>query len=52
LRVDGAARDVIQAPKPEPRIISYEISDYEWTAINPMLPNKPRSIRRVTTVAC
>ena len=30
----------------------YEISDYEWTAIKPMLPNKPRGIRRVTTVAC
>jgi len=21
----------------------YELSDYEWTAIKPMLPNKPRS---------
>jgi transposase len=20
----------------------YELSDYEWTAIKPMLPNKPR----------
>jgi transposase len=25
----------------------YELSDYEWTAINPMLPNKPRGVRRV-----
>ena len=25
----------------------YELSDYEWTAIKPMLPNKPRGIRRV-----
>ena len=25
----------------------YELSDYEWTAIKPMLPNKPRSVRRV-----
>ena len=25
----------------------YELSDYEWTAINPMLPNKPRWVRRV-----
>lgn len=24
-----------------------ELSDYEWTAIKPMLPNKPRGIRRV-----
>jgi transposase len=30
----------------------YEPSDCEWTAIKPMLPNKPRRIRRVTTVAC
>src|ERR1700704_4769098 len=45
--VDGSARDVIQAPKPEPRIMRYELSDYEWTAIKPMLPNKPRGVRRV-----
>ncbi len=25
----------------------YELSDHEWTAIKPMLPNKPRSVRRV-----
>ena len=25
----------------------YELSDYEWTAIKPMLPNKPRGGRRV-----
>jgi transposase len=30
----------------------YELSDYEWTAIKPMLPNKPRGVRRVMTVAC
>jgi hypothetical protein len=23
----------------------YELSDYEWTAIKPMLPNKPRPSR-------
>src|SRR6185436_9813991 len=46
-RLDGSARDVIQAPKPEPRIMRYELSDYEWTAIKPMLPNKPRGVRRV-----
>src|SRR6476620_6141653 len=44
---DGAARYVIQAPKPEPRIMRYELSDYEWTAIKPMLPNKTRGVRRV-----
>ena len=46
LRVDGAARDVIQAPKPEPRNMRYELSDYEWTAIKPMLPNKPRCAKQ------
>ena len=25
----------------------YELSDYEWPAIKPMLPNKPRGVRRV-----
>ena len=25
----------------------YELSDYEWTAIRPMLPNRPRGVRRV-----
>jgi transposase len=25
----------------------YELGDYEWTAIKPMLSNKPRGIRRV-----
>jgi hypothetical protein len=41
------AVDVIQAPKLEPRIMRYELSDYERTAIKPMLPNNPRGIRRV-----
>jgi hypothetical protein len=38
---------VIQAPKPEPRIMRYELSDYEWAAIKPVLPNKPRGVPRV-----
>ena len=25
----------------------YELSDYEWSVIRPMLPNKPRCIPRV-----
>jgi transposase len=38
---------VIQAPKVEPRIMRYELSDYVWGVIKPMLPNKPRGIPRV-----
>jgi hypothetical protein len=45
MRLEGIVADVIQAPKLEPRIMRYELSDYEWTAIKPMLPNKPRGIR-------
>ena len=47
LRVDDPAVGVIQALKPEPQIMRYELNDFEWTAIKPMLPNKPRSVRRV-----
>jgi transposase len=25
----------------------HELSDYEWVAIKPMLPNKPRGVPRV-----
>ena len=25
----------------------HELSDYEWTVIRPMLPNKPRGVPRV-----
>jgi transposase len=25
----------------------YELTDYEWTAIKPMLPNKPRGVSRM-----
>ena len=29
----------------------YELSDYEWSVIKPMLPNKPRGIPRVDRTA-
>jgi transposase len=38
---------VIQAAKREPTDLRYELSDYEWIAITPMLPNKRRGVRRV-----
>jgi len=47
MRLRGIVADVIQAPKLEPRIMPYELSDYEGTAMKPMLPNKPRGIRGV-----
>jgi len=49
LPIDGAALHMIQAPKLEPRIMRYELTDYEWAAIKPFLPNKPRGVPRVTT---
>jgi hypothetical protein len=38
IAVDDAATSGIQAPKLEPRIMRYELSDYEWTAINRCCP--------------
>jgi hypothetical protein len=38
---------VIQALKLEPRMMRYELTDYEWAAIKPMLPNKPRGVPRI-----
>ena len=28
-------------------MMRYELTDYEWAAIRPMLPNKARGVRRV-----
>jgi transposase len=38
---------MIQAPKLELQIMRYELSDYEWAVVKPILPNKPRGIPRV-----
>jgi Putative transposase of IS4/5 family (DUF4096) len=38
---------VIQTPNLGARIMRYELADYEWVAIKPMLPNKPRGVPRV-----
>jgi transposase len=38
---------VIQARKMKARIMRYELTDPEWAAIKPMLPNKPRGVPRV-----
>ncbi|MGJ4944465.1 hypothetical protein ACQR1W_28140 [Bradyrhizobium sp. HKCCYLS1011] len=35
-----ASRTVIQYPKLGAGILRYELTNYEWTAIKPMLPNK------------
>ena len=45
--IDEGVFAVIQAPKREPRIMRYELSDHEWDVIKPMLPNKPRGAARV-----
>ncbi len=38
---------VIQAPEPGPRIMRYELTNFERTSIRPSLPNKPRGVPRV-----
>jgi transposase len=47
LGIDLLVPSVIQAPKLQLPIMRYELSDFEWSAIKPMLPNKPRGIPRV-----
>src|SRR5215467_13214752 len=45
--VEPDCRAVIQAPDWRGRIMRYELTDDEWAAIKPMLPNKPRGVPRV-----
>jgi len=45
--VEPALEAVIQTPKLGARIMRYELTDREWAAIKPMLPNKPRGVPRV-----
>ena len=45
--VEGVRSDMIQAFKPEARIIRHKLTDFEWAAIRPFLPNKPRGVPRV-----
>jgi transposase len=45
--VEGIGLDVIQTPKPGPRIMRYVLTDFEWAAIWWFLPDKPRGIPRV-----
>jgi hypothetical protein len=44
---EASPRVVNQAPKMRARIMRYELSYHEWTAIKPMLPNKGRGVPRV-----
>jgi transposase len=47
LLVDCIDQRAIQAPETGSRIMRYELTDYEWTAIEPFLSNKPRGVPRV-----
>jgi hypothetical protein len=42
LPVEGIGLAVIQATKREPRIMRYELTDFDWAAIKWFVPNKPR----------
>jgi hypothetical protein len=46
LQVDGAAGDVIKLRNGASNH-ALRLSDYEWTGIKPMLPNRPRGVRDV-----
>jgi len=41
------ARKVIQGSQREPCMARYDLTDFEWKTIRPLLPNKPRGVPRV-----
>jgi transposase len=41
------ARSVIQAPERSLNMARYDLTDFEWKVIQPLLPNKPRGVPRV-----
>ena len=45
-RVEVSQSSVIQTPKLAASNHAFELADHEWAAIDPMLPNKPRGVRR------
>jgi hypothetical protein len=45
--IESVGIGVIQAPKLEPRNMRNELTEYEWSAIRPFLPNRPRGVPRV-----
>jgi hypothetical protein len=47
LPVEGIGLNVIQRTKTGPRIMRYELTDFEWAAIRSFRPNKPRGIPSV-----
>jgi hypothetical protein len=46
LPVEGIGLEVIQAFKHGPRIMRYQLADFEWATIKPTVPNKPRGVPR------
>src|SRR5258708_34101672 len=49
--VAACAQLVIQGSKLEPRTMRYELNDYEWSVIKPMLPNNARGVPRGAVLA-
>jgi hypothetical protein len=39
----GASAEISRHANLEAGIMRYELTEYEWAAIKPMLPNKPRA---------